>query len=290
MTLSHTQKMTMAVLIALLSIIASATGIFGTWVLEGTTEPFESVRGDTVTLFGRGIYAHMSDMVALQGAAQDLITLFIAVPALILSGMRTKRPGFKRLVLFTGVAAYFAVTYAIYLFMAYYNVLFLVYAALTGLSVNLLVRLLVECFGYSISSETIQAPFAGTNGVVLMIVSGVMALLWLSSVVPPLIDGTRFPAILEHSTTLVVQGIDLALLLPWAFMSGLWLLRGRRAGYVFTHVYLVCLIILMAALSAKVVAVGMQGGAMLPAIAVLPLFMVLALLGVVRFLASDPPA
>lgn len=288
MYLSNKKKMILAGLIALLSLIASGTGIISTWFIEGGTEPYESVRGNTVTLFGHGIYAHMTEMVALQGAAQDLITFFIAVPALLLTGFRMKSPDFKRLILFTGVVAYFAITYTIYLFMAYYNALFLVYVALAGLSVNLLVRLLVECFGYSFNTKTIQAPFAKTNARILMTVAVVMALLWLSSVMPPLLDGTLYPAILEHFTTLVVQGIDLALLLPWAFLSGLWLLRGLRAGFVFAHVYLVFLVGLMTALSAKIIAVGLAGEPVLPAIAILPVFMLLALFGVVRFLRATP--
>lgn len=288
MTLSYKQKVIMGVLIALLSVIASTTGVIGTWFIDGSKLVFESVRGDTVTLFGRGIYAHMSDMVALQGAAQDLITLLIAVPALIITAFSLRRPDFKRLILFTGVVGYFAVTYTIYLFMAYYNALFLVYVVLAGLSVNLLIRLLVECLGHSVDPGIIRAPFSKTNAKILMSVAVVMALLWLSSVVPPLADGSLYPGILEHFTTLVVQGIDLALLLPWAFMSGLWLLKGTRAGFVFTHVYLVFLVSLMAALSAKIIAVGMEGGTMLPAIVILPVFMLLALLGIIRFLKYSP--
>lgn len=288
MTLSHTKKTVMVGLIGILSMAAALMGIIGTWVLDGTTESFVTVRGDTVTLFGRGVYAHMSHMVALQGAAQDLVTLFLGVPALILTAHRLQDATFKRLVLHAGVVAYFAVTYTIYLFMATYSAAFLIYAALAGLSVNLLVRLLAEGLAFPLQKPTVQAPFAKRNARRLMVIAVVMALLWLMSIVPPLTDGTLYPSILEHYTTLVVQGIDLAWLLPWAFMSGLWLLSGRDAGFLFTHVYLVFLVLLMAALSAKVIAVGIAGEPVLPAIAVLPLFMTLALLAVVRFLRFTP--
>ena len=61
------------ILIALISSFAASFGIFsnaGPGVFE-----YESIRGKTIEIYGKGIYRHMSADVAIQGIAQDYITL-----------------------------------------------------------------------------------------------------------------------------------------------------------------------------------------------------------------------
>lgn len=68
-------------IIVLLSLSATLTGILS-GVGAGSCEyQFESIHGQKVTIYGKGLYQHMSSDVAIQGIAQDYVTLFIGVPA-----------------------------------------------------------------------------------------------------------------------------------------------------------------------------------------------------------------
>jgi hypothetical protein len=87
------------------------------------------------------------------------------------------------------------------------------------------------------------------------------------------LDGSVYPRSLEHYTTLPVQGLDLGLLLPLSFYSGLLFVRKDPRGYLLAPVYLIFLSILMTALTGKVIAMEMNGYPAGPALAVIPLFM-----------------
>ena len=104
-----------------------------------------------------------------------------------------------------------------------------------------------------------------------------IGLLWLGIVVPPLLNGTIVPQEAEHYTTLIVQGLDLGILLPAAFISGMLLTRKDPYGYLLGPIYFVFLSLLMTALTAKVVAMKILGYNVIPVIFIIPAFNFLTL-------------
>ena len=83
-----------------------------------------------MVLYGYGPYRHMPADVAVQGLAQDVVTLTIGVPFLLgalLWARRGSRAGHLAL---TGAVGYVLVQYVLYLAMATYNPLFLPWVAL----------------------------------------------------------------------------------------------------------------------------------------------------------------
>jgi len=110
------------------------------------------------------------------------------------------------------------------------------------------------------------------TGSFLIFNSIVIALLWLSIVVPPLLNGTIIPSQVEHYTTLIVQGLDLGILLPAAFISGVLFIRKKHYGYLLAPVYFIFLSLLMTALSAKVIAMKILGYNVIPVIFIIPAF------------------
>jgi hypothetical protein len=65
-------------LIALISAVAAGLGIFSDYG-SGVYE-YESIRGQIVEIYGKGLYQHMSVDVAIQGIAQDF-DLGLLLPA-----------------------------------------------------------------------------------------------------------------------------------------------------------------------------------------------------------------
>ena len=75
--------LTLTLAIAVLASVATNTGIFTT---DGPGKfNYETIRGNTVEIYGKGLYKHMTADVAIQGIAQDYITLFAGIPALLIS-------------------------------------------------------------------------------------------------------------------------------------------------------------------------------------------------------------
>lgn len=189
-----------------------------------------SVRGETVVLYGYGPYRHMPADVAVQGHAQDLVTLLIGIPVLLLS-LSLARQGSKiGYFALTGAVGYLFVQYVLYLAMATYNELFLVWVVLVLLLFQALVRLLL--LGAS-APDAWQKPPERTRryvGWFLIVNSALIALLWFNVILPPIIDGRLYPEGLAHFTTMVVQGFDLALFLPPSLLAGCSYLLGKPAG------------------------------------------------------------
>lgn len=258
----------LTLIIVLLSAIAALTGIFsagGTGSFE-----YESIRGETVQIYGEGVYRHMSAEVAPQGIAQDFVTLFVGMPLLLLSLFYARKGSLKGRFILAGTLGYFLVTYLFYLVMGMYNVLFLVYTILLGTSFFAFTLSLLSFDINQLPHKFSKSLPVKTAGGFLILNALLIALLWLSIVVPPLLDGTIIPVQAEHYTTLIVQGLDLGLLLPLAVVSGVLFIQKKPIGFLLTPVYLVFLSILMVALISKIIAMGLLGQNIIPVVFIIP--------------------
>lgn len=264
----------LVILIAVLAAVAAIAGIFSTG--GSGRYQHESIRGQSVTIYGEGLYKHMSADVAIQGIAQDYVTLLLAVPFLLFALFRLKTPSLKWKFILAGILGYIFLTYLFYMNMAMYNSMFLVYVALTGISFFALVLTLL-----SIETDRLHVIFNKNTpvkfiGGFLIFNAVIIALLWLSVIIPPLLDKTIVPVAVQHYTTLNVQAFDLSLFLPISFVAGLLLVRKNRFGYLIAPVYLVFLSLLMTALIAKLIAMAMEGVNVVPAIFFIPCIAVVA--------------
>jgi hypothetical protein len=253
--------------IIVLAGIAAGSGIFLEFG-EGSFT-YESIRGLKVEIYGRGIYQHMPSDVAIQGIAQDYITLFIGIPLLIITLIGYRKNSIRSHYLLSGVLGYFFVTYLFYTAMGMYNALFLCYVVLLALSffgLFLSIKDLKTTRTHVFSEKT---PAKGVGGF-LIFNTVAITFLWLGIIVPPLVEGTIYPPELYHFTTLIVQGFDLGLLLPICFVVAVLLYKKRSEGYRYSTVYLGFLSLLMTALTAKIVAMAMAGVNVIPVIVIIP--------------------
>jgi len=170
--------------------------------------------------------------------------------------------------------------------MGMYNEMFIVYIILLGSSFFALISYLISVdydkINYLFNSQT---SFK-SSGIFLIINTILIAFMWLSIIIPPLLSGKIYPKSLEHYTTLIVQGFDLALLLPMAFVCGFLMIKKHRYAYVFGTLYLVFLSILMTALSAKIIAMKLGGYNVIPAIFIIPTINIISIIFSVLMLDS----
>ncbi len=259
------------IVIGLLTLVAAAVPFVFTAGPGPSEHP--AVTGQLVELYGYGPYRNMPADVAVQGLAQDVVTLLIGVPTLLASLWLARRGSGVGYFLLTGTIGYLFVQYVLYLAVATYNELFLLWVVLILLLFQVLVRLLLwgatQTSGWPAPTNSVRryvGSFLLANGALI-------ALLWLSVIVPPLVDGRLYPDGLAHLTTMVVQGFDLAIFLPPSLLAGYYYLRGAPVGHLLAPVYAVFLSLQMIALLAKIgwmAAVGVTAG---PALVIIPVLL-----------------
>ena len=243
-------------LTVVLALIATLAGILTGFGQHHRT--YLSLRGATVTLQGGGLYGYESLSGASQAIGQDLVTLFVATPLLVVATVLALRGSVRGLVLRAGVLMYFTYTYMLMAFGGAYNPLFLVYIALYSSSLFAFILSLL-----AIDPARLQARFSGRFarvpvGWALIGFASLLGLMWLGRIVPSLASGAVPPG-LDSYSTLFVQAGDLGLLVPLFVLSGVLLLRRHPTGYLLAAVMLVKGATFGLALVAMIVAMDLLG-------------------------------
>lgn len=261
--------------ITIFALIATTTALFSTGGQGEYT--FTSLHGEEVLIYGEGLYKHMSTEVAIQGLAQDVVTLLLAIPILVVAYYFATKGSLKGRLILTGALLYFFLTYLFYVAMAAFNQMYLVYTIILGASFYALI-LIVLSFELEKLKEYYQRklPIKFIGGF-LMLNAIIVAIQWVDSLLPFLLSDT-IPEQVQHYTTLIVQGYDLAIFLPAGFLSGYLLFTKNIYGYFLAPVYLVFLSILMTALTAKIIGMTMIGLDVMPVIIVFPTILTLSVI------------
>lgn len=242
----------LVVLIAVLSVISSLFGLLSKGG-PGQRE-FVSINGEKVTIYGQGIYKNDSLSIVAQGKASDLITLTLAVPLLLASLFITNKKSYKGRLLLTGTLGYFLYTYVSYVFLWMYNILFLVYVSLMSLSLFAFIICMMSFDVKNIKdmfNKKLPKKFLGGFQI---LVATIIGLLWLRKIS----EGSN-PSGLEHYTTLVIQGMDLGIIVPTAFLSGILLIKNKPYGYLLSSVVIIKGITLLLAICGMILNVALQG-------------------------------
>ena len=256
--------------IVILSIIVSIYGIFSN---DGTGEyQITSFRGEEITIYGKGIYQNDSIALVSQGIPQDIVTLIVGVPLLLISLIFARKGLLKGRLLLTGTLGYFLYTYISYTFLLMYNSFFLIYVALMSASFFAFVLAMLSIDIKELkSSFNPQLPVKLIGGFQIFI--GVALLfLWLGRIVPSLINKT-IPFGLEHYTTLVIQAMDLGFIVPTAILSGILIIYRSPFGYLLSSVVIIKGITMLTAISAMIIGMAYAGVEMSPIeMALFPMF------------------
>lgn len=243
-------------LIIVISLIVSLAGIISQ---DGSEiQSVENVYGETIDLYGKGIYKMNSVSVAAQGIASDWATALIAVPILFMAIRSYKKGSVRGELMLTGILGYFLYTYMSYVFLWFYNPFFLLYIGLMSLS-------LFTLCGLVLSSELrtcMDHIDTGKNVVFIsliqLLVSFLIGGMWLGILLPSLWTKEP-PMVLEHYTTLVIQAMDLGLVIPLGLISGIQLLRRQKAGYFMTPIILIKGFMMLLAILVMIVNMKMNG-------------------------------
>lgn len=207
--------------VAALAALAAALGVFvGT---DASSTAYTTIRGELVETYGRGLYEYDSAFKGAGFRGTDVLTLLVGVPFLLIAAAAHRRGRVRGTLLLSGGFAYFLYVYGSLALNAAYNDFFLVYVAIFGLSLFGLVLTLraVPLDRVVARPRPWLARFLVASGLVT-------SAIWLSELVPPLMDGS-LPD-LRGSTTMVTHVLDLALIAPLVIVAGRLVHRGDPLG------------------------------------------------------------
>jgi len=220
-------------LIGILALFAVLMGLF--YETPGQPYPVTSFRGEQVMINGHGLYYYDTVSTVAQMQGNDIITLVVGLPLLLISTWLAFRGSLRGRLLLTGTLAFFLYTYMSMSMLTAYNVLFLVYVALFTMSLYAFILCMLSFDLADLPRHFSEQLPRGWIACVLFAVGGFLSLAWFGRVIPELLH-PETPAALENTTTRVIQAMDLALIAPLAILSGILLLRRSAWGYLLASV------------------------------------------------------
>ncbi|HEX5024360.1 MAG TPA: hypothetical protein VFV68_03770 [Agriterribacter sp.] len=188
-----------------------------------------------LSLMHQDTYASESGTWQLQSIGQDLINSIFIVPVLLTCTVYTLRNNKTAFFIWGGIHLYLLYTFIIYAFNIHFNNFFLLYCVVLGISFYSLLwyayRMVLIYMQSAIDYRYPQKLLA----VYLIMIGSFFISLWLSEIIPAMFQHTH-PQILEETGlfTNPVQVLDLSVVLPGFILTGVLLLRGKRAGYLLT--------------------------------------------------------
>jgi hypothetical protein len=285
----------LAVLLAVVVAVAAAVGLFA----SGGPGPHEvvTVRGQSVEVYGTGLYRHDSWLIGVGNRGSDAVTLFLEVPALLAALVAYRRRSLRGTVILVGVLGWLLYYYASMSLYASYNRLFGLYVVAFGLALfaaPLALR--------SIDPVTFAAAFPTRPSRRLLVgylgcLTAVLSLAWLPALIADAATG-GLPARLDVYSTEVTWALDLAVVVPAVAATGWLLYRNAVLGPLTATAMLALNVALGVALAAQgvaqiVVGVPVKAGELFGAMASFAVMTMVAaslLLPLLRSLPAAPKA
>lgn len=190
----------------------------------------------------------------------DVVTLFAAVPLLVLSLILAKRGSQRAQLIWLGSLDVILYNYAFFLFAARLNDFFLIYAALFTLPIFALIFGLTRVDAGSVKSHFREkTPVKWIAGYLIFVAAGLTAVYLIQFF--GFVVEDQVPAIVlltEHPTN-VVPALDFSLVIPWLVLGGVWLWQRRPWGYVISSILVVKGAVYMLSLTAASVWPALSG-------------------------------
>lgn len=188
---------------------------------------------------------------------QDVVTLLVAVPLLVLGLVREVRGAASGRVLWLAMLFYALYSYLFYAVGAAFNAFFLLYLAIVGLALYALLCS-VPRLGSDGADTSTAARVVGVT--YLLVVAAGLGLLWVGMSLGYLVTGmVPAPIVASGHPTGVVFAIDLVFLVPPMVIGAVGLLRRRAFGSLLAVVMCLSGTVYTLSLAAASIAVRASG-------------------------------
>lgn len=231
---SYVRLAALCLAIALGAGVTAAIGVFARG--SGATEPATSIRGEEFEYATDGVYAYNAERIVAEGVGWDALTLFVAVPALLIAVPLIARGSLRGRLLAAGILGYLVYQYLMYAVFWALGPLFPAFIALYPLSFTAIVWIVS-----TIDVRALPARFSENfPRRSIAIFSGVMGLQLIAMWVPRIatgLSGDLAGAGLMGTPTLAVQALDLGIVVPLALATAVLAWQRKPVGYLLAAVF-----------------------------------------------------
>ena len=103
-------KKTISLLVLCIVVLSLAASFYGVFSNQGQGKyEFNSLHSKTITIYGKGLYQYDSVSLAAQAIAQDIVTMVLSVPLLIISLHLSRKGLLKGKLLLAGAMDIFCI-------------------------------------------------------------------------------------------------------------------------------------------------------------------------------------
>jgi hypothetical protein len=236
MTKSFKGVASLCLVIAVLAAVAAGAGIFLRG--GGATASATSIRGEQYLYVTEGIYAFNPVRVVAEGVGWDYVTLFVAVPVLLLSLPGVARGSLRARLLATGILGYFFYQYLMYAQFWAFGPLLPLFIALYALSAVAIVWT-VSTVDIAELPSRVGDSFPRKGMAVFCSAMALMLTAMWAQRLATAYRGDLSGAGLLGQPTFTVQVMDLGMLVPLAVATAVLLWRENPWGYLLGVVFAV---------------------------------------------------
>lgn len=240
---------------------ASFSSIVGvlSWENIDSVSMHVSVRGDSADFVNQGIYQNNPGWFVAEGIAWDFVTLFAAIPLLIVGLIIYLRGSAKGQMLLIAMLVYFAYMYFMCGTGWAFNNLFLVYCLIAASSL-LGIAVLVYQLKLDYTVTDLNVPFRGI-AVFSILVGLFIGKMWIEVIIDIMLTN-QMPEAFIGLNYLDVQAFDLSIVVPLAITTGIVILRKLQIGIPLAYVIITKGMVMSLAIIAMVLLAGVRSGNM----------------------------
>ena len=172
--------------------------------------------------------------------ANDLITLFVVVPLLVVAIYLAQKGSQGWSMLLMGLIGYVFYNFAFYLFGSSFNIFFLIYTVLVSMSAITLFMQLLKCGTKNLSNKFSKKTPVKLVSIYLFLISLMLFSLELNMIIPFLLSGT-IPATIKLTglSTSIVFALDFSIVIPVSIVAAILLWQRRSWGFILAIIMLV---------------------------------------------------
>lgn len=246
-------------MIAIVAAVASGVGVFMRG--DGATAATTSIRGERYEYVTNGVYAYNAERVVAEGVGWDAVTLFFAVPLLLIALPGVARGSLKARLLAIGVLGYFFYQYLMYAVFWALGPLFPVFVVLYAASAVAIVWTVstidIASLPSRFSPNIPRRTMAGYSAVMAL----QLIAMWTQRIAVGL-RGDMEGAGMFGMPTLSVQALDLGIIVPLAIATAVLLWRRRPWGYLLGAVFAVKGVTMAGAICAMLISAAITEGSL----------------------------
>jgi len=226
----------LSISLVFLAVIAAGVGLF--WSGMGSPFSFTTVHGETLQIYGHGLYKFDTLTKAPIFRGTDAAILFVATPFLIYSIYLYSKGSLKGQLLLLSTITCFLYYSSSLVFGVAYNQLFIVYVVFFSVSLYAFILGFMTIDHQELPSKILPSfPHRGIS--LFLIISGLLVfVVWFMDIILSLVNG-HVPIGIESYTTEVTYVLDLGLISPTTILTGILLRRRVPISYLFASCLLV---------------------------------------------------